>query len=168
MGRSSLNDVLSLADPATQWNFDLLLPTIPGSSDTRDLTFKCMTTDMPGTSIEPVEVPLHGVTIQRAGRRVFTHTLNATFMETVDYATREKFRRWFESMRSWKNNTGTASAAYRVSAQVVVYNDLPQVVRTCNITGLWPESMADVPLDGGSSALVTLQIGFRYDFWDDA
>lgn len=167
MGRSSLNDVLSLADPATQWNFDLLLPSIPGSSDTRDLTFKCMTTDMPGTAVEAVEIPLHGVTIQRAGRRIYTHQLNATFMETVDYSTREKFRRWFETMRSWTTNTGTSSAGYRVSAQVVVYNDLPAVVRTCNIVGLWPETMADVPLDGGSSALVTLQIGFRYDLWED-
>ena len=166
--RSSLQDVLSLSDPATQWNFDLLLPAIPGSADTRDLTFKCMTTDLPGTAIEPVEVPLHGVTLQRAGRRIYTHTINATFMETVDYATREKFRRWMESMRSWITNTGTPSAAYRVSAQIVVYNDLPEVVRTCNITGLWPETMAEVPLDGASSALVTLQIGFRYDFWEDS
>ncbi len=165
--RSSLQDVLSLSDPATQWNFDLLLPSIPGSADTRDLTFKCMTTDLPGTAIEPVEVPLHGVTLQRAGRRIFTHTLNSTFMETVDYATREKFRRWFETMRSWKTNTGTPSSAYRVSGQIVVYNDLPEVVRTCNITGMWPETMAEIPLDGASSALVTLQIGWRYDFWED-
>lgn len=167
MGRSSLTDVLSLQDPAVSWNFDLFLPSIPGSSDTKDLTFKCMTTDLPGMGIEAVETPLHGVVLNYAGRKIYTHTLNATFMETADYMTREKFRRWSESIRSWPNNSGTLAAAYKVSAQIVVYNDIPSVVRTCNVAGFWPETINEVALDGGASNLVTLQIGFRYDFWID-
>lgn len=167
MGRSSLQDVLSLQDPAVSWNFDLLLPSIPGSSDTRDLTFKCMTTDLPGSAIDPVEVALHGVTLQYAGRKTYTHDLNATFLESADYMTREKFRRWQESMRSWRNNSGSLAAAYKVQAQIVVYNDIPAVVKTCQVTGLWPATINEVPLDGSASNLVTLQIGFKFDLWDD-
>lgn len=167
MSRSSLDDVLSLQDPAVSWNFDLFLPTIPGSADTRDLTFKCMTTDLPGVAIEPVEVALHGVVLQYAGRKIYTHTMNSTFLETADYATREKFRRWNESMRSWIDNTGTLAAAYKVNPQLVLYNDLPAVVRTCNIIGMWPETINEVALDGGASNLITLQIGWRFDFWKD-
>lgn len=167
MGRSSLQDVQSIQDPAVSWNFDLFLPSIPGSSDTRDLTFKCMTTDLPGSSIEKVEVALHGVTLQFAGRKIYTHTMNVQFMESADYMTREKFRRWQESMRSWINNTGTLAAAYKVNAQIVLYNDLPAVVRTTNIIGMWPETIAEVALNGGASELVTLQMTMCYDYWND-
>lgn len=167
MGRSSLQNVMSLQDPAQSWNFDLFLPSIPGSSDTRDLTFKCMTTDLPGAGLEPVEVALHGVTLKFAGRAIYTHTLNAVFLEMSDWGTRQKFVNWRESIRSWQQNTGSIAAAYKTSAQIVVYNDVPQVMRTVNITGLWPETIGDVPLNGGESATVSLTITFQYDFWTD-
>lgn len=168
MARSSLNNVLSLQDPAVSYNFDLFLPNIPGSSDTRDLTYKCMTADLPGVGIEPVPVALHGVELEFAGRKIYTHTMNVVFMETADYSTRTKFVNWNESMRSWINNTGTLAAAYKCSAQMVVYNDIPQVMKTCNIAGMWPETVTEVPLDGGASNLVTLTIAMRYDYWVDA
>lgn len=165
--RTSLQDVLSLQDPALSYNFDLFLPNIPGSSDTRDLTFKCMTTDLPGVAVDPVDVALHGVNVPFAGRKIFTHTLNATFLETADWMTREKFRRWNEFIRSWDNNSGSLASAYKVDSQIVVYNDVPEVVRTCNLIGLYPETLAEVPLDGGASNLITLQITFKYTMWRD-
>lgn len=167
MARSSFTDIQSLQDPAQSWNFSLFLPTIPGSSDTRDLTFKCMTTDMPGAGLDDVAVPLAGVELHFAGRATFTHDLNVTFLETSDWGTREKFRRWRETIRSWDQNTGSPAAAYKVNAMIEVYNDIPQVVRTCQIKGLWPMTIAEVQLDGGQSNLVTLQITFKYDQWQD-
>ena len=154
--RTSLQDVLSLQDPAASYNFDLFLPNIPGSSDTRDLTFKCMTADLPGVSVDPMDVALHGVQVPFAGRKIFTHTLNATFLETADWMTREKFRRWNEFIRSWQNNSGALAAAYKVDAQMVLYNDVPEVVRTTNLIGLYLESMNEVQMDGGQSGLITL------------
>lgn len=166
MGRSSLADVLSLQDPAQTWNFDLFLPTIPGSSDTRDLTFKCMTVEMPGSSIERVETPLHGVNAIWAGRKIYTHSIPVTFLETADWSTREKFRRW-HNMRDWIANTGMTGAQYKVEGQVVVYNDKPEVVRTCRVRGFWPDVISEVQLDGAQSGLVQLNITFAYDLWTD-
>lgn len=167
MTRSSLFDVQSVGDPAQSWNFDLFLPTIPGSTDTRDLTFKCMTMDLPGMGLDNVEVPLHGVVLNFAGRAIYTHTTNITFLETSDWSTRAKFRAWRESIRSWEQNTGTFAAQYKVNAQMVVYNDLPAVVRTINVMGMWPETIGEVNLDGGQSGLVQLQMTMRYDFVSD-
>jgi len=165
--RTSLQDVLSLQDPALSYNFDLFLPNIPGSSDTRDLTFKCMTTDLPGVAVDPVDVALHGVNVPYAGRKIYTHTLNATFLETADWMTREKFRRWNEFIRSWRNNSGALASAYKVDSQMVLYNDVPQVVRTTNLYGLYLETMAEVQLDGGASNLISLQCTFKYTDWVD-
>lgn len=166
MGRSSLADVLSLQDPAVSYNFDLFLPAIPGSSDTRDLTFKCMTTEMPGSTIERVDVALHGVNVVYGGRKTYTHSIPVTFLETADWATREKFRRW-HNMRDWINNTGMLSSQYKVEGQIVVYNDKPEVVRTCRVRGLWPDVISETQLDGSASNLVQLNITFAYDLWVD-
>jgi len=167
MARSSLFDVQSVGDPAQSWNFDLFLPTIPGSSDTRDLTFKCMTMDLPGFGLDNVEVPLHGVVLNFAGRAIYTHQTNVQFLETSDWSTRSKIRKWRESIRSWKNNTGSVSSVYKVNAQMVVYNDIPQVMRTINVYGLWPETYGEVNMDGGASNTVQPQVTFRYDWTDD-
>lgn len=165
--RSSLDNVLSLQDPAQSWNFDFFLPTIPGSADTRDLTYKCMTTDLPGSGIDPVEVALHGVTLYFAGRKIYTHTMNIQFLETADWSTREKFNRWQELMRSWIENRGSLAAAYKVTSAIALYNDIPEVVRTTNIIGMWPETINEIALDGGQSGLVQLSIAMRYDYWRD-
>jgi hypothetical protein len=168
MSRSSLQNTLSLADPALSYNFDLLLPTIPGSSDTRDLTFKCMTTNIPAPSAEPVEVALHGVVLKYAGRKIYTHEIEVTFLETADYSTRQKFINWNEAMRSWINNTGLLAAGYKTNAQLIVYNDLPQVVRTVNVFGLWPATIGEQALDGAASNVVTMAITFNFDYLVDA
>jgi hypothetical protein len=164
MARTSLYDVSAVADPAQSWNFDLFLPAIPGSSDTRALTWKCMTTALPGFSLDRVNVPLHGVELVYAGRKTFSHSFSSTFMEAADWSTRSQFYAWSENTRSWINNSGSFASTYKVSAQMVVYNDLPQVARTIQIVGLWPAEVADVELDGGASNLVTLSITWSFDY----
>jgi len=165
MARSSLQDSLSLGDPAQLWNFDLVLPVIPGTSNTRPLTFRCQSTDMPGSSLENLEVALHGHVIQYAGRRMYTQTLNATFLETFDWETRGIFNRWMEIARSWRNNSGSYFATYAVSGLLVTYDDVPNVVQTTQINYMWPESMQEVQLDGSQSGPVQISVSFRYTDW---
>lgn len=164
MGRSSLADSQAVADPAQSWNFDLFLPAIPGSSSTQALTWKCMTTGLPGFALEKVVVPLHGTKLNYAGMKTYTGSFNSTFMEASDWSTRAQFYAWSESARSWLNNSGTFKSSYGVNGQIVVYNDLPQVSRTINVYGMWPETVNEVELDGGASTLVTLQIGWSFDY----
>lgn len=167
MARSSLFDAQAVADPAQSWNFDLFLPAIPGSSDTRALTWKCMSTGLPGFSFDKVTVPLHGTELVYAGRKIYSHSFQSVFMEAADWSTRSQFYVWSESIRSWINNSGSFASAYKVNAQLVVYNDLPQVTRTVNVMGMWPEQVADVPLDGSNSNLVSLDITWSFDYVQD-
>lgn len=168
MARSSLYDAQAVADPAQSWNYDLFLPAIPGSSDTRALTWKCMSTGLPGFALDRVTVALHGIELIYAGRKTYEHTFTSTFMEASDWSTRNQFYAWSESTRSWIQNTGTYASSYKVNAQLVVYNDLPQVSRTITVVGMWPQSVADVELDGSASNLVTLQITWAFDYVTDA
>jgi hypothetical protein len=111
MARTSLADVSSVADPATSWNFDLFLPSIPGSSDTRALTYKCMTSALPAFSMDRVSVPLHGIELVYAGRKTYSHSFSTTFMESSDWSTRSQFYAWAENTRSWVNNTGSLASS---------------------------------------------------------
>lgn len=168
MARTSLYDVQAVGDPAQVWNFDLFLPAIPGSADTRALTWKCMTTALPGFLLDSVAAALHGVELRFAGRANYSHTFNSSFLETSDWSGRSQILAWKESARSWKNNSGSTSAAYKVPAQIVLYDDLPSVQRTINIYGLWPSEVADIELNGGESAIVQMNVTWQYDWVDDA
>lgn len=164
MGRSSLNDVLSLTDPAQTWNWDIFFPTIPGASNTRELTFKAMTTSIPSAMLEEVPVELHGVSLRFAGRATFNHSFSVQFLETRNHDTREIFSNWREIARSWQNNSGSYASAYKVNIDLALYDDLPQIVRTIRMYGVWPQSIDDISLDGGSSGIVQVGVTFAFDW----
>jgi hypothetical protein len=168
MARTSLANVSSIADPATSWEYDLFLPTIPGSTNTSQVTFRCQSSALPGAALDPVEVALHGVVLKYAGRAIYTHTFESVFMEGSDYLMRTTFINWRESARSWLNNTGTLASAYKVNGQIQVYNSIPNVVKTVNIYGMWPETVGDYPLDGTASNLLTLTVTWQFDYTEDA
>lgn len=88
-------------------------------------------------------------------------------MEGSDYLMRTTFMNWRESARSWKNNSGTLASQYKVNGQIVVYNSIPNVVKTVNVYGMWPETVADYPLDGTASNLLTLAITWQFDWVDN-
>jgi hypothetical protein len=108
------------------------------------------------------------VVLKYAGRAIYTHTFESVFMEGSDYLTRNAFYNWKESARSWINNSGTLAAQYKVNGQIVVYNSIPNVVRTINVYGMWPETVGDYPLDGTASNLLTLTVTWQFDFIEDA
>lgn len=167
MSRSSINDVLSLGDPALTWNFGFFFPSIPGSADTRDITYRCQTVDLPGQSLEAVEASLHGVTVQYAGRKIYTHTFNVVLMETVDWAAREKIVRWQDLARDWRTNSGSNLVEYSTTGLIIVTDNDNTPIRTTRINYVWPESIQEVTLDGTQSAIVTQQVTFRYTTWED-
>lgn len=168
MARTSLANVLALPDAAQQWNFDLFFPSIPGSTGVaRSLTFKCKTTALPSSAIEPVPIELHGVKKQEAGRATYQHTFNATFMETVDYASYMAFRAWRDYMRSWKNNTGSDSAAYKVNLELDVYDNQGNISQTIILAGCFLTDIADVTFDGAASTVVDLSLTFSFDYVND-
>lgn len=167
MARSGVNEVATVADPALLWNFDLFMPAIPGSGDTRDLTWKCMTTALPGSEIDRVDVQLHGIHFIYAGRRNWSHSFTTGFLEAVNWQTRTKMFNWMESARSWANNSGSEASVYKVNSQIVLYDDVPNVAKTIKVFGMWPQAIADVSLDGSQgSGHVTLEVTWAYDYTD--
>jgi len=167
MTRTSVFDMQSLPDPALSWNFDLFLPAIPNSTNTSDLTFKCMSTGLPGSEIDRVSVALHGTELLYMGRRNWSHTFNTTFLEAIDWQTRTKMFNWMEAGRSWANNSGSESSTYKVAGQITLYDDVPNIAKTITVFGMWPSNLSDVPLDGSQgTGHVALEVTWAFDFTD--
>jgi hypothetical protein len=165
MARTALSDVQAIPDPALVWNFDLLLPAIPGSSNTSQLTYRCMSTGLPGSQLMKVDVQLHGVHLVRRGARDWSHAFSSTFLEAVDWNTRNAFFNWMEAAQSWVNNTGSPSSTYLANGQIVLYTDAPAVAKTVQVIGMWPEQINDVTMDGAQGgAHVSLEIQWAYDY----
>lgn len=168
MARTSMSDVLQLADAAQGWNFDLFIPGIPGSSsNAKQLTIKCKASEIPGFSLDPVDISLHGVKKQEAGRAIYQHTFNCTFMETIDYQTYLDFRNWRRYTRDWKGNTGTNSSQYKVNLELDLYDNAGNIGQTIIIAGAWPQDVTNVQLDGSQSSVVDFQVTFSFDYLSD-
>jgi hypothetical protein len=167
MARTSYANILALPDSAQVWNFDLFFPSIPGGASATSMTYRCKTSTLPSSKIEPLKIELHGAAKQEAGRATYDHSFTAKFQETVDYATMSAFRKWRASMRDWKNNTGTDSAAYKVNLELDVYDNGGNVTRTIILAGAFPTDIAEIEYNGAGAEAVEISMTFSFDYLDD-
>ncbi len=168
MARTSYSDMSGLPDPLLSYNFDLVIPNIPGGGNTKALTIKCQSTSLPGKSLEDVTVTAHGVELKYAGRVVYTHTQQATFYETRDLTTRDALRGWMESARDVPTNSGDYKVNYGTLAYLLLYDDtVTNVIRTIQFDGFFCQDMQEATLEGSGSSVVTISATFYYDLWKD-
>lgn len=165
--RTSLQDVRSLPDPLQAYNWDLIIPVMPGTSNTKAFTFKAQSTSIPGFLLEQVPVALHGVELRFAGRANYSHSFPVTLIETRDVGTRNMLRRWQKIARDWQTNTGTYKSVYSTTVQLVLYDDIPTEVMSINLIGCWPETVDDSQIDNANSAVVMTQVTLSYDYLEE-
>lgn len=164
MARTSLSDVSGLADPILSYNFDMMFPSFPGGGDARSMIVKCMTTVLPGMELEQVTSALHGVEVSHAGRQIFSKTFQATFYETRDGATRGSIRKWIEFARNNGKNAGNFKRDYAITVDLLVYDDIPNIINTIKVFGLFPKQIDDQSFDGSNSNVITSSVTFSYDY----
>lgn len=165
--RTSLQDVRSLPDPLQQYNWDVIIPIMPGTSDSRTFTFKAQSTSIPGFMLEQVPIALHGVELRYAGRANYSHSWQVTLIETRDVGTRDMLRRWQKISRNWQTNTGSYKDVYSTTVELVLYDDIPLEVKSLKLVGCWPETVDDSAVDNSTSAAVTTGVTFSYDFIEE-
>lgn len=167
MARTSLSDLRSLPDPMQQYNWDLIIPNLPGTPNSKPFTFKAMTTSIPGSLLEKVDVNFHGIQLGFAGRENYAHTLPITLLETADIGTRDMIRRWQKIARNNRTNTGSFKDTYATTVEMVLYDDLPTERKRIRLIGCFPESLDDTGVDGGTSGIVQINCTLHYDDIDE-
>lgn len=166
MARTSLRDVAGLPDPQTTYNFDLFFDSIPGGAgvNSRGLAIRCMTTSIPGMQVDQITVPLHGVEVNYAGRQIYSKQFSATLHETRDNGIRAAIRGWVEYARNNRQNQGNHKAQYARTAEIVLYDDIPNETRRIKVFGCWPLSFDDLQLDGSQSTAAQYNVTFSFDY----
>lgn len=164
--RPGLSEATSVLDPLQQWNFNILFPTIPGSTDTRDLSYKITASTIPGTQIEQTSVETHGIKLNFGGRRTWQGTWSCTIFETRINSSRSRLLNWMELARSWSTNSGAYKSQYAVTAELQLFDDIPNIARSIRVFGVWPMSVDDVTLDQ-SNSVISYQVQFSFDYSEE-
>ncbi len=165
--RIGLLDVSNLPDPLMEYQFQLLVPNIPGQGSGQGLSVRCKTSSIPGSEIEDVITQLHGVEVGHAGMPKFSHKLQCSFQETRDMYVRDTIRKWQDFQKDIRNTSGNYKAQYATIAQMQLFDDTNAIIRVIQLFGFRPTTLDDSNMDGGSSSGVLQSTTFWYDLWQD-
>ena len=168
MPRTPFQDVNALKDPLLQFNFELILPNVPGVSgyNAREFRTKIMSTAIPGRQIEAVVSDLHGVTRETAGRVQYSRSLPFEMQETRDMESRRVLSGWHRYARN-DSSLGAYYSEYSTTAEIHMFDDHDRVVNRTRLYGCWLESFDDSAVDGSSSAAVTISGTLKFFRWED-
>ena len=161
--RVNLNDMSTVADPQTTFDWALWLPTVPGGNfSTRDFTFRAQTATVPALTVEEFQVEAQGIKSQWPGRRTWEMKMDTTIFETRDGVGRALVESWMEHIRSVKNNSGSLSADYAVTAELDLYDAPGAVTQRIALSRFYPLTLSAGTLDN-TSALLTYTVGWSFD-----
>jgi hypothetical protein len=145
--------------------FDTLPSGVVGAGDI--LAYKIQTTSIPGVVIDPVKVPYRGVELNFAGRQTWPGTLECMILEVRDASTRKFFRSWMEFARNNNTDSGNYKNDYAKVVKLEMYDDIPNIVQVIEMHGMFPITVGDLALDGGTSTAGQLAVTFSYDYTID-
>jgi hypothetical protein len=171
--RSSLAEVLAIADPLYSDNFELYFPELPqiGTGKTGNdggLRLQCKTATVPGISNEAQDVTLHGFKLQTAGRTVFQNTLSVTYLETRTLSIQRVLKNWVNSVRDFRTQKSVGKLNYVAHGQLHLYNEVGEIAGTIFLYNCFCAEVQDISMDGNSANVTEVSATFRYDFADES
>jgi len=165
--RTHLQDVRKLLDPLTLWNWDLFLPRTPVGGDVKSLVVKMQTSEIPEIMIVSNTTELKGVKVKHKSKREWKQTLDSTIIETRDLGTRSILAYWAEMMHSPQNNSGSYKSEYAIDgAEMLLYDEKPQIVRRFSFAGWYPEHVGSVNLSAEATGVV-FPVTWSYDYFEE-
>ncbi len=166
MPKPSFGAIQALPDKLLTDNFTLEIIAPPAGVDFNRLRLQCQSAPIPDRSIEAVPVPLFGHELFEAGRNTTSHVMSVTFVETDDLLISTSIDNWMEFCRSKRSQHGNTHANYSANALMNLFANTGASGQGIKYEFLWPQNMAEAPLDGSASSLVARTVTFQYDQWD--
>lgn len=170
MARSAiLTDMSGLTDPLQPWNFDFSIPNVPGGGSSQALLMRCQSATIPGHQNEDGMLQLRGSEITYAGRPLWEHNFQPSYVELRDMESRDALKNWtlFARDNRTSGTAGAYMANYKTTGYIYLYDDVGRTIRTLILRGLWAQGIQDAQLDSGSSGPVVVGASFRFDWHDE-
>lgn len=132
--------------------------------------FMVQATQIPESTLGTIEVPYFGRKIKIAGDRTFPQW-TVTVINDEDFLVRNAMESWSSAINSHQGNLrgfGNASPSqYKAQAQVTQYSKTGVPVRTYQFNGIYPQSIASIPLDWNTTDdIERFDVTFDFDWWD--
>ena|ERR1019366_8511753 len=175
--KPNIGDVATaIPDPMLSDNFLLEIPSIPsvagsGLVNTKNLSFQCRTVAKPGLTIENAEVQVFGHTLEYVGRKTFSHDMTVEYVENRFGVIQKQMEDWatycrdtISQLGNYKGSLGGVDG-YARTVILRMFDVKGVEVATYQIWNCWPSSVPEVSFDGSQAAVISLQIGFKYDFY---
>lgn len=160
-----MGQVTSIPDFIQTDHFSFLLPVIPGGGDSEAFHIRNLTAVLPGKSNQIVSAVVHRIQINRAGRLVFPHQFQATYIDTPDSKIIQGLRNWQALNTDPETGLPNPSQLYMTTGMALIYGPDNKVIERREFQNLWVPNVADLSLGGDQSAAARFQVTFSYDAW---
>lgn len=166
MPKPTLGDIASsVPDPMLSDNYTLDIPNVPTGASSRPLLMQCRTASKPGVTINAVEVQLFGHTLEHAGNVTYSHDMQVEYVENRRMQIHTILEDWADYVRDHNTQHGHYKSEYARAGYLKLFDQKGITVKEYRIEGMWPSSIPETPFDGQAANLITLGIGFKYDFY---
>lgn len=130
-------------------------------------SFLCKGAALPASTVAAIAVPFRGRQLQIAGDRTF-EPVTLTFFNDTDFAIRNAFESWMNGINGHTTNTGILSPAdYQVDMIVEQLDRQENVLKTYNIRGAFPTSIAAIELSNDeASTIEEFTVEFQVQYWE--
>jgi hypothetical protein len=146
--------------------------TSDGLSASRQLTFTCRSSQLPGSTLGQVPIQYFGREVKIAGNRTFPDWTLTVYADE-DFLTRKAFEQWMASLNTHTTNLRQGNARnsliYGVDAKVEQFGKGGDVIKTYNFVGCWPVDLSPIDLDWGTNDTIEeYTVTLAYQYWTDA
>lgn len=146
-------------------NFILDIPNVPTGASSVPLLMQCRTASKPGMTLNVVEVQVFGHTLEHASNITFSHDMQVEYVENRSVQIHTILEDWMILCRDPLTQHGAYKNEYSRDAFLRVFDQRGNRVKEYQIFGLWPSTVPETPFDGSASNLISVAIGYKYDYY---
>ncbi len=168
MAVGRLAQVRSIAAPAKEFLWELVIPQVPGAAADASLalTLRARTAVIPGEGTASVTSWFKGVPTKHPSQKTFPGILPMRFEEGLDATVLSTIKAWNKAWIDAGTGDGEGEAAVKTDALLRVLDHSDEIVTTIHLYGVYPETVPDASLSYESSNLLHIDVNFSYDYWD--
>ena len=144
----------------------------PGAAggDTELTNFMCRAAQLPGVTMNPVEVPFRGRLVKFPGDRTFEDWTMTVYNDT-NFGVRDAFESWMNSMNTHLTNVGlnidnAGYGTYLADIEVNQLNESGSTVKRYKLRNAFPTIVSPIELSyDQTTAIEEFQVTLTYDYW---
>ena len=161
----SIDQMRQMANPGRQYLWEMFIPNMPGGGDTEFMRLHVRNVQIPGLTIEPIEINWQAHKIKVSGRAPFIQTFTFQVEESEEGKAIDALIAWRALVIEPVTGLGTPELIYKTMIRLSLLKTTGEVYKAVDVIGCWPQEVADIPLDYMASETIKIDVTMSYDYW---